>query len=292
MGTEWALGTVGSASTPRDALRGCATLCLVLQERELCHRCGCCGVFWGEIFWPAHCNSPREATEVARLQRTLHRPQDDAEEDDDESGEQDDALPVVTHVTAGQPPHQPRRGDLWALRFAHGNVDGDARVWILGVIRSLPAAQLGAFHPEHLLLLELGGQSGQQLLAGFQGWGTFLWDAGQLPAEGAGELVLGVVGGQPFAQAGHALQAENMGALEQLGGLKGVVVCVEADGAFNGGGWLWGCWVRRAWFVSWGPRFPLAVHRRGDNDRADGDGDFMWRCRDRAGGRVRCAGVP
>lgn len=141
-------------------------------------------------------------------------------------------------------------------------------------------------------MLEFGGQRGKELLAGLEGWGTFHRDAGQLPAEGAGELVLGLVWGQTCAQAGHALQAENMGALEQLGCLEGVVVGVEANGTLNGGGWLWRCRVWRAGLVSWGPRLPLAISWGGDDDGADGDGDFSWRRRGWAGGRVWRAGVP
>lgn len=279
------------AASPAPASPKCLLHGLLL-ERDLRDSWGCRGVFRGEVFRPAHCHSPGEAAEVPRLQGALHRPQDDAEEDDDERREEDDALPVVAHVAAGQPPRQPRRGSLRAFRLAHGNVDGDARVWVLGVVGRPAAAELGPFHPEHLLLLELRGQRGKELLAGLESWDAFQRDAGQLAAEGAGELVLGVVWGQPFAQASHALQAENVGALEQFGRLKGVVVGVEANGTFNGGGRLRGGWVWRAWLVGGGPRFPLAVPWGGDNDGADGDGGFIWRRRDGAGGRVRGARVP
>lgn len=93
--------SAGSASKPRDVP---TTAQWKLLERELCHG-GCRrGVFWGEILWAAHGDSPGEAAEVPRLQGALHRPQDDAEQDDDQGGEEDDAFPVVAHVAAGQPP--------------------------------------------------------------------------------------------------------------------------------------------------------------------------------------------
>lgn len=263
-----------------------------LRERELCHGCCRCGVFRGKILRPAHCNSPREAAEVPRLQGTLDRPQNDAEQDDDQGGEEDYAFPVVAHVAAGQPPSYPRRGSLRSFWLAHGDVDGDARVRVLGVIGCLTAAELGPFHPEHLLLLEFGRQRGEELFAGLECWGTFQRDAGQLPAEGTGELVLWLIWGQPRAQAGHALQAENVGALEQLGRLEGVVVGVEANGTLDGGGRLRRRWVRRARLVGWGPPLLLAIPWGGDNNGADGDGDFTWRCRDWAGGRVGRVGVP
>lgn len=83
-----------------------------------------------------------------------------------------------------------------------------------------------------------------------------------------------------------------MGALEQLGRLEGVVIGVEANGTLHGGGWLRRRRVRRAWLVGWGPRLPLAISWGGDNNGADGDGDFTWRGRDWAGGRVWRVGVP
>lgn len=119
---EWA---TGSASKPRNAVgaggpvpasptcrgegadslarreRGAASL---LLEGELCHGCCRCGVFRGKVLRPAHRNSPGEAAEVPRLQGALDRPQNDAEEDDDQRREEQYALPVIAHVAAGEPP--------------------------------------------------------------------------------------------------------------------------------------------------------------------------------------------
>lgn len=85
-------------------LDGSKELALLLLERGLCHWCRCRGVFRGKILGSAHGNSPCEAPEVPCLQGTLDWPQNDAEEDDDQGREEDYALPVITHVTAGQPP--------------------------------------------------------------------------------------------------------------------------------------------------------------------------------------------
>lgn len=105
------------------------------------------------IAWPRDRKCPGEAAEVACLEGALNGPQDNAEEDDEQQGEQHDALPVIAHVTTGKSPNDAfcgGRGEFW---FAQGHVDTDAVVGILGV-RGLPAAELGALHPKHLLSLE------------------------------------------------------------------------------------------------------------------------------------------
>lgn len=98
-------------------------------------------------------------------------------------------------------------------------------------------AELLPVQPHGLLLLLVGGQLAQDLAAGGQGWGALLRQRGGVAAEGAGEAGPGaavvLLGRRERHEAGKALQAEGMGALQQLGRFEDIVVGVVADGALR-----------------------------------------------------------
>lgn len=98
-------------------------------------------------------------------------------------------------------------------------------------------AQLLPLQPHRLLLLLMGGKLAEDLVTGGQGWGSLLGQRGGVTAEGTREAsaatVTILVSQRHCHEAGEALQAEGVGALQQLGCFEDIVIDIIADGALR-----------------------------------------------------------
>ena len=215
-------------------------------QRSLCHTRLCgeevgkgrgCGGGGNDAFpYTAH---------VSSGEHTLQRPQHDHDEQQDERHEEHQPLPV--RQAAQQALAAGRSLDRGAVRLGGPNVNADAEGRgalggpHAGAVPRALVAQLPPLQPHRLLLLLVVGKLAQDLAAGGQGWGPLLWECGGVATEGTGEVfavavavsVAVVLGLRHGHEAGEALQAEGVGALQQLGRLEDVVVRVVADGALR-----------------------------------------------------------
>lgn len=179
-----------------------------------------------------------DAAHAPGAEHALQGPQHHHDEQHHQHDEQHHPLPV------GQPrqvAHSPALR-LRRRRRPLGSADVDADAQGGGAVGGavLPAglvAELLAVQPHGLLVLLVGGQLAEHLAAGGQRWGPLLGQHGGVAAEGAGEAGAGAVAvlvhHRHGHEAGEALQAEGVGALQLLGRLEDVVVGVVADGALR-----------------------------------------------------------
>lgn len=191
---------------------------------------GCLSGCWVGIGWLPY------AAHAPGADHTLQRPEHDDHQQHHEDDEEQYPLPVP------QPVHEAQ--SLWlglgrSGGLAGPDVDADAesRGAVRGVVYRALIAELLPVQPHGLLVLLVGGQPAEDLPAGGQGGGAFLRQRGGVTAEGTGEASLpaGVVllGCRERHEAWQALQAEGVGALQQLGRFEDVVVRVVADGALR-----------------------------------------------------------
>lgn len=178
---------------------------------------------------------------VPSAEHTLQWPQHNYNKQQHEHDEKHQPLPVC------QPAHQAKSLGLRLDRSIHClagpnvNADAEGRGTITcpctGVVLEAFVAQLLPLQPHWLLLLLVAGQLAEDLAAGCQGRGSLLRQRGGVTAEGAREASAGavsvLVSHRDCHEAGEALQAEGVGALQQLGGFEDIVVGVVADGALR-----------------------------------------------------------
>ncbi len=170
-------------------------------------------------------------THGARRDDALQGPQNDPQQQQHEEYEEHQTLPVH------QPFHKPKSRSSLGRRYGalstSPNIDTDAECWhAWNIYWSLLVAKPLPVHPHRLLLLLVDGEATQHLLAGGQSRRPLLWDGSGLAAEGAGDFrVLGVHGGGH--DAGEALEAEGVSAVQLFWRFEDVVVGVEADGALG-----------------------------------------------------------
>lgn len=183
----------------------------------------------------------RHAAHVPSAEHTLQRPQHHDKKQHHEHDEEHQPLPIRQTIQPAESPG-PRLGrgvrslagpDVNAYAEGRGTVRG---AWA-GVRTGAFVAQLLPVQPHRLHLLLVAGQLVEDVVAGGQGRGSLLWQLGGVTAEGAREASAGVVTvllrRRDGHEAGEALQAEGVGALQQLGCFEDIVVGVEADGALR-----------------------------------------------------------
>lgn len=181
------------------------------------------------------------AVQVSSAEHTLQGPQHDYDQQHHQYKEEDQPLPVRQSAQQARRPGSCLDGsirrltgpDVDADAEGHGAVGGARH----GVLPRALVAQLLALQPHGLLLLLVAGQLAEDLPAGGQGRGSLLGQHGGVTAEGAREAraatnVL-LVGQGDRHEAGKALQAEGVSALQQLGRFEDIVVGVVADGALR-----------------------------------------------------------
>lgn len=186
---------------------------------------------WGG--WFSH------AAYVTSAEHTLQRPQHDDNKQQHEHDEEHQPLPVCRPIQPAESPALRLDRSVRSLAGPNVNADAEGRGTVGGArVSVLPGAfvaQLLPVQPHRLLLLLVGGQLAEDLVAGGQGRGSLLGQHGGVTAEGARQASAGaviiLVGHRDGHEAGEALQAEGVGALQLLGCFEDIVVGVEADGA-------------------------------------------------------------
>lgn len=175
--------------------------------------------------------------QVPSAEYTLQWPQHDDDKQHHEHDEEHHPLPLCQPI---HPAKRPRRLDRSVRCLFGPDVDADAEGrGTVGGARSIDAfvAQLLPLQPHRLLLLLVVGKLAEDFVAGGQGRGSLLGQHGGMAAEGAreasGAAVTVLVSQRDGHEAGEALQAEGVGALQQLGCFEDIVVGVVADGALR-----------------------------------------------------------
>lgn len=178
---------------------------------------------------------------VPSAEYTLQWPQHDHNQQHHEHHEEHHPLPVRQPVQQAKSPGL--RLDRNVHCLAGPNVDADAEGGgtvggaRAGVLPGTFVAQLLPLQPHRLLLLLVAGQLAEDLVAGGQGRGSLVGQHGGVTTEGAREAsasaVAVLVSQRDGHEAGEALQAEGVGALQQLGCFEDIVIGVVADGALR-----------------------------------------------------------
>lgn len=172
---------------------------------------------------------------VPGAERTLQRPQHDNDKQHHEHDEEQHPLPVRQPVQQANSPRPRLDGRFHRLAGPYVNADAEGRGTVGGAVAFPGAivAQLLPVNPHILLLLLVSGQPAEDFAASGQSRRSFLWQRGGLTAEGAREVSAAavLVGRRDGHEAGEALQAEGVGAVQQLGCFEDIVVGVVADGA-------------------------------------------------------------
>lgn len=172
---------------------------------------------------------------VPGAERTLQRPQHDNDKQHHEHDEEQHPLPVRQSVQQANSPRPRLDGRFHRLAGPYVNADAEGRGTVGGAVAFPGAivAQLLPVNPHILLLLLVSGQPAEDFAASGQSRRSFLWQRGGLTAEGAREVSAAavLVGRRDGHEAGEALQAEGVGAVQQLGCFEDIVVGVVADGA-------------------------------------------------------------
>lgn len=181
------------------------------------------------------------AAHVPGGEHALQGPQHDDNQHNDQHNENQQSLSICHSANPSQA--VPVRLRWCVHRFTGSNVNADAqgRGTVRGVLAGHASgtfvAQLFPFQPHGLRLLLVVRESAQDFAACGQSWGSLVGDRGGLTAERAGEVhdAAADVGLalRHHHQAGEALQAEGVGAVQQFGRLEDVVVGVVADGALR-----------------------------------------------------------
>lgn len=207
------------------AVKVCLFICLSGGERGLC-----CG---GMVACRVHGSS--HTAQVPGAKHTLQWPQHNDNKQHHECDEDQHPLPICQSV---QPAKSPRRPGWSHRRLGGSDVNADAEG--RGAVRGIRSghgfvAQLLPIQPHRLLMLLVDWELAEDLLTGGQGRRSFLRQRGGMAAEGAreasGVVVAVLLGPRDRHEAGEALQAEGVGALQQLGCLEDIVIVVVADGA-------------------------------------------------------------
>ena len=178
-----------------------------------------------------------QTAHVPGAERALQRPQHDNNKQHHEHDKEHHPLPVGQPVQQANSPRPRLDGRVHCLAGPNVNADAEGRGTVRGAVAvAFPGAivaQLLPLNPHVLLLLLVSGQPAEDFAASGQSRGSLLGQCGGVTAEGAREVSAAavLVSQRDGHEAGEALQAEGVGAVQQLGCFEDIVVGVVADGA-------------------------------------------------------------